>query len=60
MAKRRVEAFTAGCPICEDSVKKVKAAACPDCEVVVDQSSRSSGRLEARTHRAQRRGLHLS
>ena len=35
MAKRRVEVFTAGCPVCEDAVKKVKEAACPNCEVVI-------------------------
>lgn len=27
MAKRKVEVFTAGCPVCEDAVKLVKAAA---------------------------------
>lgn len=33
MATRRVEVFTAGCPICEEAVSLVKAAACPGCEV---------------------------
>lgn len=35
MAKRKVEVFTAGCPVCEDAVKTVKSLACPSCEVVV-------------------------
>lgn len=35
MAKRKVEVFTAGCPVCDDAVKTVKATACPNCEVVV-------------------------
>jgi hypothetical protein len=30
-----VEVFTAGCPVCEDAVKLVRSAACPNCEVVV-------------------------
>lgn len=35
MAKRKVEVFTAGCPVCDEAVKTVKATACPSCEVVV-------------------------
>ena len=33
--ERKVEVFTAGCPVCDEAVKTVKAAACPSCEVVV-------------------------
>lgn len=32
---RRIEIFTAGCPVCEETVKQVTEAACPSCEVVV-------------------------
>jgi hypothetical protein len=32
-AKRKVEVFTAGCPICERTVNLVKSLACPSCEV---------------------------
>lgn len=35
MAKRQVEVFTAGCPVCEPAVQLVKDEACPDCEVTV-------------------------
>lgn len=35
MAKRRVEVFTAGCPVCEPAVRLVEETACPDCEVTV-------------------------
>lgn len=31
--KRRVEVFTAGCPVCDDAVKFVKELACESCEV---------------------------
>ncbi len=34
-ARRQVEVFTAGCPVCEDAVALVKGLACPSCEVVV-------------------------
>lgn len=35
MAKRKVEVFSAGCAVCEDTVKLVKSIACPSCEVTV-------------------------
>jgi len=35
MAKRKVEVFTAGCPVCEPTVDLVKQVACDSCEVVV-------------------------
>jgi hypothetical protein len=37
MAKRQVEVFTAGCPVCEPAVRLVKELACPDCEVTVHE-----------------------
>ena len=35
MAKRNIEVFTAGCPVCDDTVKLVNSLACPSCEVTV-------------------------
>jgi uncharacterized protein with ATP-grasp and redox domains len=35
MAKRNVEVFTAGCPVCDDAVELVNSIACPTCEVTV-------------------------
>lgn len=35
MAKRQIEIFTAGCPVCEPAVALVKEMTCPDCEVTV-------------------------
>lgn len=34
MTTRKIEIFTAGCPACDETVSKVKAIACPSCEVV--------------------------
>jgi glutaredoxin len=31
--KRKVEVFSAGCPVCNDAVEMVKRIACRDCEV---------------------------
>ncbi|MEE9120470.1 MAG: thioredoxin family protein [Syntrophobacteria bacterium] len=33
--KRKVEVFSAGCPVCDGTVEMVKGIACPDCEVNV-------------------------
>ena len=33
--KRRVEVFTAGCPVCDEAIKKVRDLACESCEVIV-------------------------
>lgn len=35
MAKRKVEVFSAGCGVCDDTVKLVVSIACPSCEVTV-------------------------
>ena len=33
--KRKIEVFSAGCPVCEETVSLVKRTACPSCEVSV-------------------------
>lgn len=33
--KKRIEVFTAGCPVCEETVKQVQEATCSSCEVIV-------------------------
>ncbi len=35
MAKRKIEIFSAGCSICEETVEQVKELACSSCEVEV-------------------------
>lgn len=35
MATRKVEVFSAGCPVCEETVQQIQATACPSCEVSV-------------------------
>ena len=32
---RKIEVFSAGCPVCEDVITQVKKAVCPSCEVSV-------------------------
>ena len=33
--KRKIEIFSAGCTACDETVKMVKAVACPSCEIEV-------------------------
>lgn len=33
--KRTVEVFSAGCPVCEETIALVNRVACPSCEVTV-------------------------
>jgi len=33
--KRKVEIFSAGCPLCQDAVEMVKRISCRDCEINV-------------------------
>jgi glutaredoxin len=33
--KRKIEVFSAGCPVCEETVQMVNRMACPSCEVSV-------------------------
>ncbi|GEM_PF-97733 len=50
MAKRKVEVFTAGCPVCTDLVDLVKATACPNCEVTVYSLNQGQGVEEAKQY----------
>ena len=50
MAKRKVEVFTAGCPVCADLVDLVKATACPDCEVTIYNLNQGQGVEEAKRY----------
>ena len=34
-SKRKVEVFSAGCPVCQDAVELVQKLACPSCDVTV-------------------------
>ena len=34
-AKRNIEVFSAGCPVCNETIDMVKNSACPSCEVAI-------------------------
>ncbi len=33
--KRKIEVFTAGCPICDEQIEQIKNALCPSCEMEI-------------------------
>jgi glutaredoxin 3 len=34
-AKRKIEIFSAGCPVCQETIEMVQNMACSDCEVSI-------------------------
>lgn len=34
-AKRKIEVFSAGCPVCDGTVEEIKKASCLSCDVIV-------------------------
>jgi len=54
--KRKVEVFTAGCPVCDPAVKMVKELACPSCDVHIHDLNKGCETDECRVE-AQKYGL---
>ena len=52
-AKRKIEIFSAGCTVCEDTVQLVNNIACPSCEVAVLDM-----REDSVSRRAKELGIH--
>lgn len=48
MATRKIEVFSAGCPLCKDTVELVNRLACPSCEVTVVNMHDIKGASRAR------------
>ena len=44
--KRKVEVFTAGCPVCDPVVSLVRETACPSCDVVIYNLAEEFDNLE--------------
>ncbi len=49
-SKRRVEVFSAGCPVCDGTVQLVKGLACPGCEVIVYDMHESRAQEKSREY----------
>jgi hypothetical protein len=57
MAKRFVEVFTAGCPLCDETVKLVRSLACETCEIQV-WDLREGGATPEGLEKANQYGIH--
>ena len=49
-AKRKVEVFTAGCPVCQGVVEMVNELACPNCDVTIYNLNKNEGVDEAKVY----------
>lgn len=47
--KRRIEIFSAGCPVCDETVRRIEALACPSCDVKVLNMRDAATARRART-----------
>ncbi len=57
MTQRLVEVFTAGCPLCDETVKLVQSLACEQCEVQVWDLREGCATNECRD-KAKQYGIH--
>lgn len=43
--KRQIEIFSAGCPVCQETIELVNDMACPSCEITIhDMNDRTAAR----------------
>ncbi len=47
---RTIEVFTAGCPVCEETVSQVQQAACPSCHVEVLDTNQADAAGKAKSY----------
>ena len=50
MARRTVEVFTAGCSVCDDALAAVRATACENCDVQVQDMKTKPSQAKAREY----------
>lgn len=48
MARRKIEIFTAGCAVCDETVALVRRIACPSCDVEVIDMKEAAAAAKAR------------
>ena len=48
MTTRKIEVFSAGCPLCKDTVELVNKLSCPSCEVTIVDMQDIKGTTRAR------------
>lgn len=46
--RRKIEVFSAGCPVCEETIQLVNDIACPSCEVTVLDTNEPGAAMRAK------------
>lgn len=54
MTKKKVEFFSAGCPLCEDALRTVRDLACDSCDITVLDMNSDAGKSKARGYGVKR------
>ena len=47
MTKRKIEIFSAGCSLCQETIDLVNELACPSCEIIIHDMHEKDTRLRA-------------
>ena len=47
MTKRKIEIFSAGCPICQDTIDLVNELACSSCEIIIHDMHEKNTQIRA-------------
>jgi glutaredoxin 3 len=50
MAKRTVEVFSAGCPVCDEALEEVRAVVCESCDLQVHDMKTEPAQARARQY----------
>jgi len=50
MARRTVEVFTAGCPVCDEAVEAVRGVVCESCDVQIRDMKTKPAQAKARQY----------
>ncbi|GAC1453696.1 MAG: hypothetical protein PVSMB1_02370 [Gemmatimonadaceae bacterium] len=54
MTKRTVEVFSAGCPVCDETVEAVKGMVCDDCDLQVNDMRTVAAQATAKKYGVKR------
>lgn len=54
MAKRTVEVFTAGCPVCDEAVQAVRGLVCESCDLQIHDMKAKPAQAKARQYGVKR------
>ncbi len=54
MMKRKIDFFSAGCPLCEDALRTVREVACDSCDITVLDMKSDAAKSKAREYGVKR------